>query len=145
MAGQLFQRIPGLLRLHQLHHFDLFKLVLPNHAAGILAVGTGFRAKTGRVAGQPQRQRLRIQYLSARKVRYRHLGRWYQVIPGLGIDTEKIFLELGQLPGTAQAVAVGDVRHVDFRVAVLPRMQVQHELGQCTVQPRQLTTHDNET
>ena len=52
------------------------------------------------------------------------------------VDPEHVLLELGQLTRALQDLAVDDVGRVALGVAVLARVQVQHELRQRPVQPR---------
>ena len=54
---------------------------------------------------------------------------------------EQIFLELGQLPGAVKRLRIHEVRYVCFEITMLSGMQVQHELGQCPVQPGNTTAH----
>src|SRR3569623_324862 len=54
---------------------------------------------------------------------------------------KQIRLELGQLTGTAQTVGIHEIRYIGFRIAVRTGMQVQHELDQRAVQPRERTAH----
>ncbi len=42
--------------MHDLNDLDLFELVVADHAARVLAVAAGLRAKARRVRGQLQRQ-----------------------------------------------------------------------------------------
>ena len=44
--------------------------------------------------------------------------------------------ELGQLAGPVHRLGIDEVRRQDFRIAVLPCVQVEHEIGQRPLQPR---------
>ena len=59
----------------------------------------------------------------------------------LAAHREQVLLELRQLPGADERAALHQVRHVDFGVAVLARVQVEHELCQRAVQTRDLRAH----
>ena len=57
---------------------------------------------------------------------------------------EQVILELRQLPGAMHRLGVDQQRHVGFFVTMLIGMQVEHELRQRTVQPRQLAAQHGE-
>ena len=69
------------LGLHDVHQFDLLELVLADHAARVLAVGTGFAAEARRVRSVAARQRAGLEDRFPREVRDRHFG---------GRDQEKL-------------------------------------------------------
>ena len=136
MAGELFQRLPGILGTHHLHQFDLLELVLAYQAAGIAAVGTRLGTKTGRVSDIAQRKLPGIDDAIAHKIGYRYLGGGYQVHRAtVVINTEQILLELGQLPGAVETVGIHQVGHIGLGIAVVLAVLGQHELDQCAVQP----------
>ena len=62
----------------------------------------------------------------------------------LAAHREQILLELRQLSGAAQRLALHQIGHVHLRVAVLLRVQIEHELPERTVQPRDLAAHHHE-
>jgi len=69
-------------------------------------------------------------------VRQRHFGGRHQVeIPVAG-DLEEIGFELRQVAGAGQRGRVGQERRLDLRVAVLLRVEVEHEVDQRARQPR---------
>ena len=68
-------------------------------------------------------------------VGHRDLGGGNQVIIP-AFELEKVFPELGQLAGAHHALAVNHKGRQDFRVAVFPGVQVQHEIDQGPFQPR---------
>ncbi|MNC41025.1 hypothetical protein D3C87_2040990 [compost metagenome] len=58
---------------------------------------------------------------------------------------EQIFTKLRQLTRTVQRGMVHQIRHVGFQIAVLFRVQIQHELGQRTVHASHLAFHHHKT
>jgi len=132
VAGEFFQRGPRLRRMHHLHQFHLVELVLADHAAGVLAVAARLRAKAGRVGDELERQGIAGKNLAAHHVGHRNFGGGDQV--ELAAVTarhhEQVFLELGQLAGAKHAFGIDQVGRVDLGVAVLGRMQIEHELRQ---------------
>ena len=138
MAGQFFQRLPGLVGAHDLHQLHLVELVLADHAARVLAVAAGLGAEARRVADELERQRLGGDDLVAHDVGHRHFGGRDQVeLAAVGArHAEQVFLELRQLAGAEHAVGIDQVGHVDLGVAVLGGVQVEHELGERAMQAR---------
>ena len=55
--------VPARLRGREREHLDLVELVDAEHAAEVLAVGTGLSAEAGRVARVPQREGTLVQDL----------------------------------------------------------------------------------
>ena len=69
-------------------------------------------------------------------VRQRHLGgRNQKEIPVAG-DLEEIGFELRQLARRFERRAIDEIRRHDLQVPVLARVQVEHEIGQRSRQPR---------
>jgi len=118
--------------------------MLADHAAGVLAVGTRLGAETGGVGDPLARHVIRLDDLVADQVGHRHLGGGDQVVARFAAELEQILLELGQLPGAAQAVGVDHVGHIGLGVAVLAGVGVEHELDQGPVHARQGPGHDGE-
>ncbi len=140
VADHLVERRLARVRMDDLHHLDLVELVLANHPARVAAGAAGFAAKARRVRGQPDRQRLRRQHLLADRVGQRDLRRRDQVLLALLLvtaarDPEHVLLELRQLAGALEHLAVDDVRRVALDVAVLRGLQVEHELRERAMQP----------
>ena len=70
------------------------------------------------------------------QVRQRHFGGRDQIqIPVAG-DLEQVLLELRQVARAAQRVGVDEERRLDFAIAVLARVQIEHEVDQRARQPR---------
>ena len=66
----------------------------------------------------------------ASEIGHRNLRRRNQVERRLGFGLEQVLLELGQLPGSDQRLRANKVRHVGFRVTMLTRVRIKHELNQ---------------
>ncbi len=60
------------------------------------------------------------------------------------VDPEHLVLELGQLAGALEDLAVDDVRRVALGVAVLRRLHVEHELGERAMQARDRAAQERE-
>ena len=135
----------GLLGSGDADQLDLLELVLADHPAHIAAATAGLGAEAHRMRGHPQRQALGIEDVVAHDVGQRHFGGRDQIAPALAeFGGEQVFLELRQLPGAAHRLGIHQQRHVGFLVAVLVGVQVEHELRQCAMQPRQLPAQHGE-
>ena len=128
-----------------LYQFNLFELVLANHAADILAVGPGLAPEAWRVAHPLQRQTVGFNDLVPHQIGHRDLRRRDQIIRRIAHQLEQVRFELRQLAGAAQAVGVDHERHVGLDVTVLGRMHVEHELGQGTLQTSQRALQGHKT
>ena len=132
--------------MHDLHHLDLVELVLADHAARVLAVAAGLRAKARRVRGQLDRQRRERQDLLADRVGQRDLRRGNEVLRLAGFaslaDGEHVGLEFRQLGRAHQRVGADDVRRVALGVAMLARLRVEHELPERAVQQRNVAAQE---
>ena len=120
VAGELLQGVVAGLRGGQLHQLDLVELVLADQAADVLAVGAGLGAEAGGVGGVAQRQVGLVEDLAPVQVGQRHLGGRDQVVVET-LELEQVLLELRQLAGADEGVAVDDERRQDLAVAVLAR------------------------
>ena len=110
VAGHFFQRVVAFFGVHDLHHLDLVKLVLADHAARVAAVAAGFRAKAWRVRSQAHGQvRFGDDFIS-HQVGQRHFRGGDQIqrsIFGFALlaalfGGKQVFFKLGQLAGAAQ-------------------------------------------
>ena len=141
----------AVFRTDDSHHFDLIKLVLTDHAAGVAPVGTGFTSKARRVRRHKNRQVRGLQHLPGHRVRQRHFsGRNEVQRIALTLLTalfggKEVFFKLRQLPGAAHRVGRDDIGRVALGVAVLAGVDVQHELRNGAVQMRDLPLHETET
>ena len=135
----------GLLGSGDADQLDLLELVLADHPAHIATTAAGLGAEAHRMRGHAQRQALGLDDLVADDVGQRHFTGGNQVALALAeLGREQVFLELRQLPGAAHRIGIDQQRHVGFLVAVLAGVQVQHELRQRTMQPRQLSAQHGE-
>ncbi len=93
-----------------------------------------------------ERQRVLSEDLVAHDVGHRHFGGRNQV-QRLGIraqDLEQVGLEFRQLSGTGHACSVDQIWRVDFGVAVLFGMHIEHELRERAVQFGEPALHQRE-
>ena len=141
VARQLFQGFIRIRRAYHLYQFDLFKLMLADQATRVLAIGSSLAAKARRVAGIAARHMVRLDNHIAHDVRHRHFGGRDQVIILLPFQGEQIGLELRQLARAHQTGGIDEVGDVGFGIAMLARVQVEHELDQRAVQARQRSGH----
>ncbi len=58
---------------------------------------------------------------------------------------EHVITKLGQLPRAKQRRSIDDIRRIALGVTVLGRLQIEHELGQRTVQSCHGSAHETET
>jgi hypothetical protein len=136
--------------VRDLHHLDLVELVLADHAARVAPGAAGLGAEARAVRGELDRQLLGRQDLLAHGVGQRDLAGRDQVLLGLRVigaasqHPEHVLLELGQLAGAFEHLAVDDVGRVALGVAVLGGLHVQHELRQRPVQPRHRAAQEGE-
>ncbi len=127
------------------HQLDLLELVLADHAAHVTAAAASFGTEAHRVGGHAQRQALGVDDLVTHQVGQRHFRGRDQVARGIAHGgLEQVVLELRQLAGATQRIGVDQQRHVGFFVAVFAGVQVQHELGQGTVQAGDLAAQHGE-
>ena len=136
MTGERFERRVRIRRPHDVHDLHLVELMLADHAARVLAGRARFRSEAWRVRHELQRQLLRRHDLLAHEIGDRHFRRRNEMEVALALDGEQVLLELRQLPGSEQRGGLHEIRHVHFGVAMLARMQVEHELAKRAVQPR---------
>ena len=73
-----------------------------------------------------------------------HFGGGDQVEALLALHAEQIRFELRQLARALQRGRADEIRHVQLGVAVLARVQVEHELRQRAMQARNAAAHDRE-
>ena len=129
------QRLPfrvGGFRRGQLDQLHLVELVHPNDAARFPAGGTRFPPETGRVGGKFLRQLAQRQNLLPMKIGYRHLRRGREEHLVL-LQAIHVLFELRQLRGADHAIATHQEGRTHFRITVLPRVQVEHEVDEGTL------------
>ena len=108
--------------------------MLANHAARVLAVRPRLGAKARRVRRQAHRQLRSFDDGVAHEIRQRDLGRRNEAELVLAFEREQVRGELWQLAGTEQRRIVDEVGNVSFGVAMLARVQIQHQLRDCAMQ-----------
>ena len=110
--------------------------MLPDEAAHVFAVRSGFAAKARRVGRVLQRQQVAVQNLAAMNIRQRYLGRGNQKkIPFAG-NLEEVGFELRQLSRRLERCPIDEIRRHDLEVSVLARVQIEHEVCQRARQSR---------
>ena len=89
-----------------------------------------------------QRQLVRLENRVAHEIRQRHLGRRNQKV--LVADRKKVTGELWQLARAEERRTIREIRDIGLAVAVLARVQVEHELDQRPMQSRQIALENGE-
>ena len=112
VRGQLLEFVVTLVGRREFHQLYFLKLVLPDNAPHIAAIGARLAAKTGRVSAR-QSAVHRIQRLIAKQVGDRHFrgGRKPKSVPS---QLEQIFGKFRQLPGAEQARRIDQKRRQHF-------------------------------
>jgi hypothetical protein len=123
----------------QLH---LVELVLAQHAARIAARRPCLGPEAGRPGGDPPGELPLLQQLPGGQAGERHLRRRDE--PAVVGGAEEVLAELRQLTGPVERLAAHKVGRNDLLIAVLFRVQVDHELRQRPVQARQGALQDRE-
>ena len=75
----------------------------------------------------------------------RHFGGRREVVRRVVAGDELVVGELRELPGCVQGLRVEQHRHDGFFIAVRARVQVEHKLGECAVQPGEIAVHHHKT
>jgi len=117
------------------HHFDLFKLMLTQHARGILARTSRFRAETLSVRGHALGQFICVQNAARHHIGQGHFRRGHKP-PAVG-GLIAVFGKFRQLRRAKHRLVPHQNRGPCFGQAILVDMGVQHELRQSAVQPDQ--------
>ena len=137
MSAQRLEGCVRILRPHDLHQLHFLELVLADHAARITPRGARLGTKTRRLRSKLQRQCFGRDNLIAHQVRHRHLGGRDQIKPLLTAHREQLVFEFRQLAGADQRRGRHQIRRIDLGITVLARVQIEHELRQRALQPRQ--------
>ena len=74
IVGKFFELFVGFFRTGKLYELDFLELMLPDDAANVLAVRTGFAAKTWRVGGERDGQSRAVNDLVAVEIRHWHFS-----------------------------------------------------------------------
>jgi len=109
--------------------------VLTDQPPRVLAVGAGLRAEAGRIRHKVHGQQVFVEDFVPVNVGDRNFGRRNQVVLH-AFDLEQVFLELRKLARAGHAVGVDHEGRQHFGVAVLPGVQIQHEIGDSPFQLR---------
>ena len=128
--------------MNKLHHLNLLKLVLTNHAASIATIAARFAAEARRMRHILNRQV--IDNFIAIEIGDRHFSRGNQIELTLIVELKQILFKLRQLAGAKQRLAVNDIRYIDFFIAMIINVRVQHKLRQRSMQAGQTTAHHRE-
>ena len=136
MTGEFLERRIRIRRLHDVHQLHLFELVLANEAACVLARGACLGTKTRRVRDESSSAIVWARRCFRAPGSWPELRRWES---GRNPVRRRRGTCLLRLSATVPCPAVRTAHHernVQLRVAVLARVQVQHELRQGAMQPR---------
>ena len=109
--------------------------MLADQAAHVGAVRSRFASEARRVGRVLQRQLTPVENLFAMEIRQRHFGRRNQEQIPVARDPEQILFELRQVARARQRRAIHHERRLDFAVAVLARVQIEHEIDQRAREP----------
>ena len=134
--------------------------MLADHAAGVAPGSAGLGAEARRQRRQPHRQFLLVEDGFAHEVGERHFGGGDEAetfAPQLAHDVciaggqqlafdrpELIVFELRQLPRAEHHVIAHQQRRIDFGVAVLAGVEIEHELPDRALEPRQALLQHHE-
>ncbi len=109
----------------------------------VLTIRARLAAKARSVGGQRNREPGRIQDFIAIEIRHRNFGGGNQ--PEIFVamrHAEKIGGKLRQLSRAIHGIGVNHVGRENFRVSVLAGVQIEHEVGESTLQARaQIPVH----
>src|SRR5262249_37088883 len=130
------QLLVGLLRRRYLHQLYLVELVLADQTTDVLTVGPGLAAKAGRVRRVAERQLAAVEDFVAVEIGQRHFRRRHEIQIPIAGDLEEVRLELRQIAGAGQRGGVDEKRRLDLAIAVLARVQIEHEVDERARQPR---------
>ncbi len=133
----------GIVRSDDRDQFDLFKLMLADHAAGVLARRAGLRAEARGPGGVAQRQRALVEDFAGNEVGQRHLGGRDQPIPIGG--SEHILGEFRELADPKRRFIADQQRRRNLGVAEFGRMEIEHELAERPLEPSQRAAQNDKS
>ncbi len=111
--------------------------MLPDNAAHIFAIGARFTAKAGCVSGQANGKLRGIESFIAIEVRDRDFGGRDQPEILFAVrDAEQILRKFRQLARTVHGLRIHQVRRQNFGVAMLARVQIEHEICKSALESR---------
>ena len=101
--------------------------MLPDEAADVLSVRSGFAPEAGRIRRIANRQLAAVEDFATVHVRQRHFGGRDEIQVPLAGDLEKVGFKLRQLSCSHQRCGIDEDRRLYFGVRMLARVQIQHE------------------
>ena len=145
VGGQLLVFIVTAVRRGELDQFHLLKLVLPDEATHVAAVGAGLGTEAGRIGTEADGECGFVQGFIAEEIRDWNFGGGDQpmiVVVQIALSerafivaVKEVLSEFRQLAGAEERAGVDHVGRQNFRIAVLAGVQVQHEVGQGALKP----------
>ena len=132
----------GLLGRGDRDHLHLDELMLADHAPGVAPRSPRLGAETGGQRGDAHGQGLLVENFLAHQIGQRHLGGGDQ--PEVLARAKLVVAELRELRGAIHGVVAHQHRRVHLFITVVLGVQVQHELAQRPLQPRQRPAQDHE-
>src|SRR6185437_13686098 len=130
------------VRMRNRYQLDLGELMLADHAARVLAGGTSLGAEARGPGGDPQRQIGLLDDLVGDEIGERHFRRRNE--PEALRRLEHVFSRFRQLPGTEDRLVAHQQRRAYLAVAEFARVQVEHELRERSLEPRQSAVEHDE-
>src|SRR5262245_10864862 len=131
---QRFQLRVRIFRTREFHQLDLIELMLTENAANILTVRTCLTAEARRIRRELNRQSFTVNNVAPIYIRDRNFRSWNEVVVG-SFDLELVLFKFRQLGRSEEALGVRHEWRNDFFIAVLLRVDVQHEIDQSTLHP----------
>jgi len=104
--------------------------MLADETAHVGAVRTSLAPEAWRVRRVAKRQLSAVENLAAIEIGQRNFGRRDEIEIPIAADLEKILFELRKIARAAEGIGVDEKGRLDFRVTVLARMQLEHEVDQ---------------
>ena len=132
---RFFELVVAFLGTREFHQFDLLKLVLADDAAHVTAIRTGLAAETRRVGAEADGQTIGVESFVAIQVGDGNFGGGDQP-EVMFLTLEEVVGEFGQLAGAEQAGGVDHERRQNLGVAVLARVDVEHEVDEGALEAR---------
>src|SRR5689334_4785052 len=117
--------------------------MLTDHAARVSSGSTRLRAKTRRPGGDAERQSLFFDYRLTHQIGERDLGSRDEPTAIGGM--ELILGEFRQLSRTEHGFVTHDQRRIDLGIAMLARMQIDHEIAERALEPGKRAFEYHET
>ena len=143
IGRQRFMFVVGILRRRDLHQLHFIELMDANDPARFAPGRAGFAPKAGRVSDKFFRQIRRRENFFAMKICHRHLrGRREEQL--VLLQPVHVVLKFRQLRRADHAIAPHEKWRAHFEVAMLARVQIEHEIDQRALQLRARAGETNE-